>query len=754
MNLRGFSLPAFVFGAVAFTALAAEAQVLPTCAQLNTDPANGLAGNPTVIFHTTTLVPAAGSNPAYCRVDFVVSERGGPAFGYAIGEIQRVGLRVGLPANPTDGGTGGEAGLGAWNGKLRNLGGGGLVGAVGSVTAATNARYVGSSTDSGHTGGDPAFGVIQAAHELNLGKIEDFFSESLRLQYQWALRLANTYYGQPASRNYWDGCSTGGRQGLVLASKYGNDFDGFLIGAPHTNHVQNSTGGSFRQWANKDLAGGSVTDAKFAATVDTLVNACDALDGVVDGILSEPRTCKASAALNICGQPGASSAPNCLTATEADVIDIAMDGARNDLGHRVWFPSGRATDLSLALPATGTGGNGVFGWANKDMTFDWRTGPRSDWDDLVQLATNTVADYVNMGTPDLSLARDHGAKILMWHGLADNQIPFQSNIYYYSKVLDYYQGADSVSPWFRFFLAPGVNHCGGGIGPQPQSLFNTMVNWAENGVAPDSILASGGGRTRPLCPFPQTALFDGVGNPNFAASFHCGGNIQTKEAKCDGLIVKLKHETGGVIEPLNGEDDVSCGLASPPATTATLSPEAFNGWHRNPTVTLDVTDPDSDVDHTEYSLDAASGWTTYVGPFQVSGDGEHTLQYRSIDRAEHVETTHSVRFAIDATAPVISGMPLACALWPANNKFVQVAAVTAADNLSGVAPGSFTIGVLTNEPGTESDIIITAGMVQVRATRLGSGTGRVYTVDSQVSDVAGNMTTATATCTVPHDVSK
>lgn len=568
---RRLALSALMFAAAALGSSTAFAQGLPTCAQLDMNPAHGLAGNSTVISHSTTLVPAEGANAAYCRVDFTVSERGGPKSGYAAGEMQRVVLRVGLPLNTSDGGTGGGPdGQGAWNGKVRNLGGGGLVGNVGAVTTATNSRYVGSSTDSGHPASEnPGFGVIQATHALNLGKIEDFFSESLRLQYQWALRLANTYYGKPANRNYWDGCSTGGRQGLVLAWKYGEDFDGFLIGAPHTNHVQNSTGGSFRQWANKEIAGGTVTDAKLNAFVDRAIKQCDVQDGVVDGILSDPRTCRASATLNICGKPGAPTDSTCLTAAEAKAIDVAMDGPRNDLGQRVWFGSGRAAAPSMELAATGTGGNGVFAWAKKDMTFDWRTGPRSNWDDLTQLATKTVAQYINMGHPDLDRAKNSGAKILMWHGLADSSITFQSNIYYYNRVLDYFNGADNVSPWFRFFLAPGVGHCRGGVGPQPQELFNTMVNWAEKGVAPDSILALGGGRTRPLCPFPQTAIYDGKGDPNLASSFKCGGNIQTKEAKCDGLIVKFQHETEDAYEPLAGEDARSCGLAEGRATPLT-----------------------------------------------------------------------------------------------------------------------------------------------------------------------------------------
>jgi hypothetical protein len=753
MHRRPFGLAGFTVTWVVFAASLAFGQTPPTCAQLNTDPTYGLVGNPVIIQHSTTLVPAAGTNPAYCRVDFVVSERGGPQFGYASGEIQRIGLRVGLPANSTDGGTGGDAaGQGAWNGKVRNLGGGGLVGAVGNVTAATNARYVGSSTDSGHTGNDPSFGVIQATHELNLGKIEDFFSESLRLQYQWALRLAESYYLKPAARNYWDGCSTGGRQGLVLASKYGTDFDGFLIGAPHTNHTRNSSGGSFRQWANKDLAGGSVTDAKFAATIDRLVASCDGLDGVVDGLLSEPRACKASAKLNVCGEPGAASAPNCLTPLEADVVDIALDGGRNDLGKRVWFPSGRATDLSLALPANGQGGNGIFAWAHKDLDFDWRTGPRSDWDDLVQLSTNTFADYIDMGTPDLSLAKDHGAKIIMWHGLADNQIQFQSNIYYYSKVLDFYGGDANVSPWFRFFLAPGVGHCGGGAGPQPQNLFNTLVAWAEGAAAPDSILSSGGGRTRPLCPFPQTAIYDGTGNPNLASSFACGGNVQTKEAKCDGLITKFKHEAEAGLEPVGSEDDISCGLAFLPITTAALSPGAMNGWYRNPMVTLNGSDQDGDLDHIEYLLDSAGEWTPYGGPFAVTGDGEHTLQYRSMDRLGHIEAIQTLSFKIDATAPVFGGMPVSCVIWPPNDKMISVATITASDALSGVVSASPVIGVDSNEALTPNDVNVNGGAVQLRAKRSGNWAGRIYSITAAASDLAGNTATASSTCLVPHDL--
>jgi hypothetical protein len=360
-----------------------------------------------------------------------------------------------------------------------------------------------------------------------------------------------------------------------------------------------------------------------------------------------------------------------------------------------------------------------------------------------------------MASPNHDLTKNHGGKILMWQGLADQLIPWEQNVYYYNKVVDNYQGLQSVTPWFRFFLAPGVTHCGGGVGPQPLNLFNTMVNWVENGAAPDSILASGGGRTRPLCPFPQTAIYDGVGDPNLTSSFQCGGNIETKAAKCEEILVKYQHETGTQFEALAGEDDISCGLAFAPVTTASVSPDPVNGWYRKPTVTLSATDRDSDFDHSEYLLDAAQGWTIYTGPFQITRDGEYLLEYRSVDKAGHVEAVQTLPLKVDATPPVISGMPASpCTIWPPDNKLVQIASVKAADNASGIAPDSFSSSVVSNEPVAEEDIVIHGGIVQVRAQRLGNGTGRVYTITSQVSDLAGNTAKATATCTVPHDQGK
>jgi len=328
---------------------------------------------------------------ARCQFDFTYSSRGGTASGYAEGQQQRIRLRVGLPLNGIDGGSGGIPGGGAWNGKVQNLGGGGLVGSVGAVTGATNVRYVGSSTDSGHTGAEnPNFGVIQASHSLNYGKLDDFLIESLRQQYQWALKLADTYYGMSATRNYWNGCSTGGRQGLSLALEHGDAFDGFLVGAPANYNSRLQLMTLWPWWVNKDIAGGTVTGAKMSAANASAVAACDAQDGVVDGLLADPRKCTFDASANICGQPGAPAA--CLTPAEAQAINRMWDAPRNDVGTRIWHPFERGANASVSSSAT-CGNLGSQCWAHRDTTFDWHPLPLSQFDDETELATRLVAPY-------------------------------------------------------------------------------------------------------------------------------------------------------------------------------------------------------------------------------------------------------------------------------------------------------------------------------------------------------------------------
>jgi hypothetical protein len=549
--------------AAAYAPVGAMAQM--SCAALGTF----LAGQPYVqqVNATTPLTTLTTTGSPRCEANFAYSARGDVVAGYAAGQQQRIVLRVGLPLNVTDGGPASNGPLGAWNGKVQNLGGGGLAGSVGSVTAATDTGYVGSSTDSGHTSAEnPNFAVIQATHTLNYGKLDDFLVESLHQQYRWALDLARTYFGAPATRNYWNGCSTGGRQGLSLALNYGADFDGFLVGAPanYNTRLQQTT--LWPWWVNKDITAGSLTSAKFAAANASAIAACDAADGVIDGVLSDPRACTYDARNNVCGAPGA-PATNCLSTSEAKAVNTIWDGPRNDQGVRIWFPFERGAAPSVSSTTT-CGSNGNECWTHADTTFDWHPLPLSQFDDEIELSTRLVAPYSDIISTALEAAKNRGAKILMYHGGADPLIPSRQSIHYYNDALDRFGGVDQLKTWFRFFVAPGMGHCSGGVGPQPQSLFQRMVDWVETGVAPDSILATNTTagvvtRSRPLCPWPQTAIYNGTGDPNSASSFTCGGNVDTRTTSCLDIVAQYQNETSSILQPTGRRNPATCNLSPP-----------------------------------------------------------------------------------------------------------------------------------------------------------------------------------------------
>lgn len=545
---------------IAFAFAPATALAQMSCEQLGAHLETQPHVFPTSSGVLATIATPSQGRPDFCDVNFIYSDRGGPAHGYAVGQDQRISLRIGLPLNSIDGGTGGVNGN--WNGKVMNLGGGGLVGNVTSTNNMANATtggYVGSSTDSGHPSSDnPNFAVIQETHELNTGRLDDFLIESLRQQYQWALALTEVYYGTPASRNYWSGCSTGGRQGLSLALSHGDAFDGFLVGAPATYNSRLQLTTMWPWWVNRHYAGNTLTTGQRNAANAAAIQACDMLDGVPDGILADPRQCKFSAKANICGEPGAPET-NCLTPEQAQAMDMMWDGPRNDHGRRIWFPFGYGTSHSVSSNSA-CGNLGQQCWAHRDTTFDWRTLQAHEFDDETLLSTTVVAPYSDIMSTDLDVAKASGAKILMWHGGADPLIPWRQAVHYYNEASERYKGYSNLMPWFRFYLAPGVGHCGGGT--SPQNPFGVLVDWVENGVEPDTILAAGGGRTRPLCPYPQTAIYDGVGDANDAASFRCGGNLENKETICDGLIAPFQSETADELQAVGRRNPAACVPAS------------------------------------------------------------------------------------------------------------------------------------------------------------------------------------------------
>jgi Tannase and feruloyl esterase len=613
---RLLALTAALLGSAVLTPVTALAAGPITCSALvtfletNSFVTQTLSDNQGLASPTATIVPATATNAAYCKVHFQYSSQSGPADGYAAGQSQLIGLNFGLPLNSNDGGSGGAQG--AWNGRVLNLGGGGNVGTLGSTTSATNAGWVGSVTDDGHnssaTGSGTLgnFAIIQATHQLDLGEINDFTYEALHQQYLWALALTKQYYGQPAQRNYWYGCSTGGRQGLALAEKYGGDFDGIIAGAPAAYNTEFLLAAGWGALVNRDDVVGAGHPAITAAQYDLAnahaIAACDVMgtDTVADGVIDDPRQCgyTASGDTSLLAAPtGTCTGANCLDSVQAAAIDKIWDGPRNKHGVRIWHPwqkgtpTGALFNIGPTIP-TGLGIGQGTAWAEKDLTY----ASANVYSSVDLAAANlfgeprpiALEDAMRdsdqpggmdnyMGIIDFpSIITAHNAgpkqnKIIMWQGSADPNIFPGDSINIYRTVATAYGNGTAdfakLSSWFRYYHAPGVAHCGGGVGANPLTtlpdgnpqIVDDLVNWVENGVVPQSagdsthmgILATGPGTfgTRPVCPWPTTAIYNGSGSTMVASNYHCGGNLDANVATvCFGLHTKFGEETSSATD--------------------------------------------------------------------------------------------------------------------------------------------------------------------------------------------------------------
>ena len=360
---------------------AASSQQVSSCTDLAANPANGLAGNSVVRSATSKIVPASGQNVAFCQVDLV----------YGSAPTQNISIRLGLPLSAADGGAGGIQG--AWNGRTEGVGGGGCTGGM-NVAAAVNAGYVGSGTDAGHVGGDCEPGV-NADGTYNLQFINDFFRNGIKQQILFSKAVAVGYYGMKAAYNYWNGCSTGGRQGYLLAQELGDELDGIFANAPAIYWSRFETAMMWGQIVMKDLVGAPIATAKLNQTTASAVAACDAADGVTDGVIDDPRACRFSAIANVCGTATAPAA-NCLTPDEAKAIDKIWDGPRNPNGDRIWFGLDRGTPLGSQ------NGTNPFWlaitelhWDEHDVAFDWHTMSQATYARVAEDGSKRTADLTD-----------------------------------------------------------------------------------------------------------------------------------------------------------------------------------------------------------------------------------------------------------------------------------------------------------------------------------------------------------------------
>ena len=432
----------------------------------------------------------------------------------------------------------------AWNRRFYMLGNGGFAGETPETPARRQFRSValenGFVTASTNTGHDEAV-EPQASFAVSYQKRIDYAFRAVHLTAEEGKRIAAAYYGRPAAFSYWDGCSTGGRQGLISAQRFPGDFDGIVAGAPVLAFVDTLTQAL---WNGLVLADTRVPIEKMKLVAEAAYARCDAKDGLEDGLIDDPRNCDFDPARDVSQCLPGLDFRGCLTRAQSAAIKkiyagLTVNGRPLLFGFPVGGEVTGASETGSGAPEIGwdqwliarpgqkssqhiLGESFVtyFAFAKPDPGYDARTFDFAR--DLPRL--EDARRLLDATDPDLSAFRARGGKLLMYFGWADTALPPLAGVDYYEKALA--TNGPGTPEFFRLFMVPGMFHCSGGIGPFRFDAMTALINWVENGTAPASLAAahveeSNVRRTRPLCPYPQVARYSGSGSIDEAANFAC-----------------------------------------------------------------------------------------------------------------------------------------------------------------------------------------------------------------------------------------
>ncbi|HJT89062.1 MAG TPA: tannase/feruloyl esterase family alpha/beta hydrolase, partial [Bryobacteraceae bacterium] len=405
-----------------------------------------------------------------------------------------------------------------WNRKLQSVGNGGWAGVISypALADAVRGGYAAASTDTGHVGGSGKFA---------LGHPEKLIDFGWRSEHEMTVKakaITQAFYGSAPRLSYWNGCSTGGRQGLKEAQMFPDDYDGIVAGAP-ANRTAISLWIAFAVLKDKDSY---IPPEKYPVIHQAAIAACDAVDGLKDGLITDPRECHFDPQVLLCK---AGDGPNCLTAGQVEAARMIYSPAKNPRTGQVLFPSlVPGSELGWGVQARGPEpSQNIYDQYRyvvyKDPNWDWRT---FDFDKGVAKGDEPENLPMNATNPDLKGFFAHDGKLLMYHGWSDPNVSPLNTIRYFKSVEDTMGGAAKVANNVRLFMEPGMGHCGGGEGPNVFDKVSALEQWVEHKKAPDSIIASHStagkvDRTRPLCPFPQVAKYKGSGSIDDAANFVC-----------------------------------------------------------------------------------------------------------------------------------------------------------------------------------------------------------------------------------------
>jgi feruloyl esterase len=367
-----------------------------------------------------------------------------------------------------------------WNGKFQAVGNGGWAGTIsyGALASALQEGYATASTDTGHAGANASFAI---------GHPEKVIDFAYRAVHEMALKskaIIATFYGRAPRFSYWMGCSTGGRQALMEAQRYPEDFDGIIAGAPANNQTQLCAWRIAVEARILQSPASVVPPAKLVRLNRAVLAACDAIDGVTDGLLTDPHQCQFDPATLLCRGP---DQDDCLTAQQIEAVKMGYAPARRKTGELIYpglVPGGETgwEMLTGAKPEPGLIDVGMFRFvAHEDPAWDWRT---FDLDRDTSLI-DKKAGFIDAVNPDLSAFRAHGGKLLIYHGWNDGgsggAISPQNTVNYYSSVLA--RMGSQQQDWLRLFTVPGMEHCGGGPGPDQVNWMAALDRWRESGIA-------------------------------------------------------------------------------------------------------------------------------------------------------------------------------------------------------------------------------------------------------------------------------
>ena len=458
---------------------------------------------------SAAVIPANGELPEHCRV---------------VGQIlPQVGFEVDLPIS--------------WNRRFYMSGNGGYGGQAldhrgraSQRTPALRQGFAYAHTDTGHDASREPLATFAQDRQ----KLFDYAFRSLHATAETAKRIIAAYYQTAATHSYFVGCSGGGRQGLILAQRFPHDFDGIVAGAPALNF--SGTMVSYT-WIAQALAAAPIPSAKLPLLANRVVTQCDAIDGLADGLIDDPRRCtfQPSRDLPRCADGGVN--PDCFTSAQIGTLE-AIYGDVMSRGRRI-FP-GWPVGAEVAGP------NGRSGWDGfivrdhgqteavsfAESFFRYMAFPQrraefdlADFDfDRDPARLGWIHSVLDATESDLSRFRDRGGKLLMYFGWADAGLNPMMGVNYYEDVLE--TMGPETHDFFRLYMVPGMFHCSGGVGTSTFDMLTPLIKWTEQGTAPDRILSSRivkgkPVRTRPLCPYPQVAKYKGTGSIDEAVNFTC-----------------------------------------------------------------------------------------------------------------------------------------------------------------------------------------------------------------------------------------